>query len=76
MADSRATGAADSVATRLELPLVWSIHESLDVAVWWATAYGSGSAHPYARDRAEDALRRAGALVFAADATRRELPAN
>jgi len=60
------------LATRLELPLVWSIHESLDVAVWWATAYGSGSAHPYARDRAEDALRRAGALVFAADATRRQ----
>ncbi len=60
------------LATRLEIPVVWSIHESFDVAIWWAGAYGPGSAHPYARDRAEAALRDAGALVFAADATRRQ----
>ena len=60
------------LATRLEIPVVWSIHESFDVAVWWATVYGSGDARLYARERAEAALRSADALVFPADATRRQ----
>lgn len=60
------------LATRLELPALWSIHESFDVDVWWATVYGSGNARPYARRRAEHALTAAGAIVFPADATRHQ----
>ena len=60
------------LAGRLEIPVVWSIHESFDVPVWWATVHGSGDAHVYARERAENALAGAEALVFPADATRRQ----
>ena len=58
------------LAGRLGVPSVWSLHESFDLAHWWAAMYGAEGAHPYARMRAETALRQAGALVFAADATR------
>ncbi len=60
------------LAARLGLPSVWSLHESFDLAHWWAAMYGTEAAHPYARMRAEESLRGAGALVFAADATRRQ----
>ncbi len=60
------------LAGRLGVPVVWSIHESFDVAVWWATVHGSADAWPYARRRAEAALRAAHAVVFPADATRQQ----
>jgi glycosyltransferase involved in cell wall biosynthesis len=53
------------VAGLLEIPTVWSIHESFEPAVLWAHC------DPSIRGGAEESLRRAAAGVFEADATRR-----
>ena len=58
------------LATRLGLPVIWSLHESFDLAHWWAARFRTEDAFPYARERVEIALREADTLVFAADATR------
>ena len=60
------------LGARLGIPTVWSLHESFELAHWWAALYETEDAHPVrARERAEEALRNAETLVFAAEATRR-----
>jgi D-inositol-3-phosphate glycosyltransferase len=59
------------LATRLGIPAVWAVHESFTLPMFWFTAYPPGALHPYARARGERALRRASAVVFEAEATRR-----
>jgi glycosyltransferase involved in cell wall biosynthesis len=58
------------VATRLELPNAWIIHESYELPVWWQMMAGSGTPDPYVRSRCAYALRRTDAAIFPADATR------
>jgi glycosyltransferase involved in cell wall biosynthesis len=58
------------VATRLGLPVVWGIHESFEMPVYWQLAHGDG-AHPYVKERAMHVLRQAALVAFEADATRR-----
>jgi D-inositol-3-phosphate glycosyltransferase len=57
-------------ATRLGIPVVWAIHESFALPQYWFTAFPPGTPHPYVRERAEQSLRAAGAIVFEAEATR------
>jgi glycosyltransferase involved in cell wall biosynthesis len=57
------------LATRLGLPSVWAIHESFDLATWWAT-HQRDDPDPYVRSRSLHALRSTNALLFAADATK------
>jgi D-inositol-3-phosphate glycosyltransferase len=57
------------VADRLDLPSLWAIHESFDVATWWAM-HQREAPEPYVRSRSVHALRSANALLFAADATK------
>jgi glycosyltransferase involved in cell wall biosynthesis len=57
------------VAHRLDLPVVWAIHESLPPEVLLEVAHG-GQVHPAVRGAFFDALRAADALVFEAEATR------
>jgi glycosyltransferase involved in cell wall biosynthesis len=63
--------AGGDVAGRLGVPALWAVHESFPLPMFWHTAYEHGSLHPYARDRAEQALATAAAVVFPAEATRR-----
>jgi glycosyltransferase involved in cell wall biosynthesis len=58
------------VASRLGLPFVWAIHESWKPDVLWSVVHPPPGAHPYVRRRVTDALSKAGAVVFEADATR------
>ena len=58
------------VATRLAIPTVWAIHESLAPQAFWPIAFG-GAVVPGVQDAAEHALATAEALVFEAEATRR-----
>src|SRR5947209_17539217 len=62
-------GGADA-AIRLGIPVVWAIHESFALPQYWFTAFPPGTPHPYVRERAEQSLRAAGAIVFEAEATR------
>jgi glycosyltransferase involved in cell wall biosynthesis len=59
------TFCAADVAGRLGIPVVWSIHESFEPAVLW------DGCDPAVRRRGEEALSRAAAGLFEADATRR-----
>lgn len=59
------------LAARLGLPTVWIVHESYDLAGFWAL-YGEWL-HPYIRARGTAAFERAGAVIFEVDATRRLL---
>jgi glycosyltransferase involved in cell wall biosynthesis len=59
------------VAARLGIPVVWGVHESFELPLFWATAYVPGSLHPYVMARAEHAFTEAAAVVFEAEATRR-----
>jgi D-inositol-3-phosphate glycosyltransferase len=59
------------LAARLGIPAIWSIHESFDPDHFWAAAYPPGTPPAYVRGRAEEALARAEALVFPAEATAR-----
>jgi glycosyltransferase involved in cell wall biosynthesis len=59
------------VATRLGIPMVWAVHESFDLPLFWSTAFPPDSVHPYAIERAERSLRSAEAVIFEAEATRR-----
>ena len=58
------------VARRLGLPVVWAVHESFELPLFWSVAY-PGTLHPYARARAEQSFRDAAAVIFEAEATRR-----
>jgi glycosyltransferase involved in cell wall biosynthesis len=58
------------IATRLDLPAIWAIHESFDPAEWWAVNGGAPRGHVWDRMRA--GLASAGALLFATETTRRQ----
>lgn len=60
------------LARRLSIPAVWAIHESYPLDEYWLAAYGADGIHPYVKAQAVEALDDAAALVFEADATRRE----
>ncbi len=57
------------VATRLGIPTVWAIHESLAPQAFWPIAF-AGAVDPGVQAAAERALANAEALVFEAEATR------
>jgi D-inositol-3-phosphate glycosyltransferase len=59
------------VAERLGIPSVFSIHESYELDDFWVTYFPDG-VDPYVRERGRWTLSRAGALVFEAEATRRQ----
>jgi len=58
------------VAVRLGIPFVWAIHESYKPHVLWTVAHASPGAHPQIRRNVTDALGKAAAVVFEAEATR------
>jgi glycosyltransferase involved in cell wall biosynthesis len=58
-------------AGRMEIPVVWSIHESWTPAEIWPALFAADSVPPDVRATLPAALRRANALVFVAEATRR-----
>jgi glycosyltransferase involved in cell wall biosynthesis len=60
------------LARRLTIPAVWAIHESYPLGEYWLAAFGPHGSHPYVRAQAVEALGDTAALVFEADATRRE----
>lgn len=62
-------GAVDA-ATRAGIPVAWAIHESFPLTEFWWHAYGPGTADRGVIERGREALARADALVFEADATR------
>lgn len=59
------------VTTRLGIPTVWAIHESLSPSAYWAQVDPSGQGDPAVRRSFERALKASSALVFEAEATRR-----
>jgi D-inositol-3-phosphate glycosyltransferase len=59
------------VAERLGIPSVFSIHESYELDDLWITYFPDG-VDPYVRERGRWTLSRASALVFEAEATRRQ----
>jgi glycosyltransferase involved in cell wall biosynthesis len=61
------------LAERLGVPAIWAVHESYTLPMFWHVAYPAGMVHPYVLGRASHALRRAAAVVFEAEATRRLL---
>ncbi len=58
------------LAERLNVPAVWLVHESYDLANWWDMAYGS--TNTYMWDRMKRAMRTAEAVVFEAERTRQQ----
>ena len=58
------------VAMRIGIPFVWAIHESWKPDILWSVVHPSPGAHPDIRRRVTDALGKAAAVVFEADATR------
>jgi glycosyltransferase involved in cell wall biosynthesis len=61
---------AVDLASRLEIPCVWLLHETVDPTVWWITHALAGPEFEYARDRASTALHGATATVFPSAAIR------
>jgi D-inositol-3-phosphate glycosyltransferase len=59
------------VTTRLGLPTVWAIHESLSPSAYWALVDPAGQGDPAVRWSFDRALKASSALVFEAEATRR-----
>ncbi len=58
------------VATRLDVPSAWIIHESYELPVWWQMMAGETTPDAYIRSRCSEALRATDAAIFPADATR------
>lgn len=58
-------------ASQLGIPVVWAIHESWRPDELWDSLFASGAVAPEVRATLAPALRRAQALVFVAEATRR-----
>lgn len=58
-------------AFQLGIPTVWAIHESWRLDELWCSLFASYSVAPEVRSTLAPALRRAQALVFVAEATRR-----
>jgi glycosyltransferase involved in cell wall biosynthesis len=71
LANTLASFPGADLATRMQIPCVWAVHESFPLPMFWHTSYPAGTLHPYARGRGEQALREAAAVVFEAEATRR-----
>jgi glycosyltransferase involved in cell wall biosynthesis len=61
-----------AVAICLGIPFVWAIHESWKPTLLWSVVHPPPGAHPQVRRRITDALGNAAAVVFEADATRRQ----
>jgi glycosyltransferase involved in cell wall biosynthesis len=59
------------VTTRMGIPTVWAIHESLTPAAYWAQVSPNGQAVPSIGASFDTALRATSALVFEAESTRR-----
>jgi D-inositol-3-phosphate glycosyltransferase len=59
------------VTTRMGIPTVWAIHESLSPSAYWAQVYPANDTDPAVRAGFDWALRSSSALVFEAEATRR-----
>jgi glycosyltransferase involved in cell wall biosynthesis len=59
------------VTTRMGIPTVWAIHESLSPAAYWAQSFPRGHVLPAIGTSVDNALRASSALAFVADATRR-----
>jgi D-inositol-3-phosphate glycosyltransferase len=58
------------VTTRMGIPTVWAIHESLSPAAYWAQSFPHGHVHPAIGASVDNALRASSALVFEAESTR------
>jgi hypothetical protein len=58
------------VATRLDLPSAWVIHESYELPIWWQMMAGESTPDAYLLSRCYEALRATDAAIFPADATR------
>jgi glycosyltransferase involved in cell wall biosynthesis len=58
------------VASRLGVPFVWAIHESYKPHILWSLVHPPPGAHPRIRRNVTDALGKAAAVVFEAEATR------
>jgi glycosyltransferase involved in cell wall biosynthesis len=63
--------AGADMATRTGLPCVWALHESWPPPAWWSVAFSPGTVDPAIPALVAVAMRRVGALVFEAEATRR-----
>lgn len=61
--------AAADAAQRMQVPTVWSIHESFAIEHWLSAAFGHTHWHPYVRDRLIATLGGVNTLVFEAEAT-------
>jgi D-inositol-3-phosphate glycosyltransferase len=59
------------VTTRMGIPTVWAIHESLSPSAYWAQVYPANDTDSAVRAGFDWALRSSSALVFEAEATRR-----
>jgi D-inositol-3-phosphate glycosyltransferase len=71
LVNTLASFAGGDLAERLGVPALWAVHESYTWPMFWNAAYPPGTMHPYVRSRGELALRRAVAVLFEAEATRR-----
>jgi glycosyltransferase involved in cell wall biosynthesis len=60
------------VAARAGVPCIWAIHESFDLPVYWMAALPPHGPSAYVRRRGQAALATACAVVFEAQATRRQ----
>jgi glycosyltransferase involved in cell wall biosynthesis len=58
------------VATRLDVPSAWIIHESYELPVWWQMMAGGTTPDAHIRSRCSAALGATDAAIFPADATR------
>jgi D-inositol-3-phosphate glycosyltransferase len=58
------------LASRLDVPSVWAIHESYPEPLLWESHFGHGSLDPVVQASASAALDEADLLVFEAEATR------
>jgi glycosyltransferase involved in cell wall biosynthesis len=70
LANTLGAFAGVDLATRLGIPAVWAVHESFTLPMFWFSAYPRETLHPYVREQAEQALRKASAVLFMAEATR------
>jgi glycosyltransferase involved in cell wall biosynthesis len=60
------------ILSRLDIPLVWAIHESFEPSRFWKAAYGSLRLDRRVQALAMSAIKRAKAVVFEAEATRQQ----
>jgi glycosyltransferase involved in cell wall biosynthesis len=58
------------LAVRMDIPVVWAVHESYTLNEFFLAAYGEQGLHRYMRERTEVALSSAAAVVFEAVTTR------